>query len=308
MTPPRRAVLIPRAAALLATTALIAPAAADPRKVLVLQSEGRADPAARARIDAAILRLAIAAELDASPSDVTFSDAATAVGCKPDAPSCKDEVLGMLGVDEILTTTVVTKLTGTEIFVRRVGKTGAARDAAIVVATGASLDKLDGLAPVFDDAVLPPAAAPGEPITVAPPSELAEPVPSVVETAPLADDPNASRRRLEIIGMAGGAGSLVVGLVLWSAANGLEGDIEDAPTRTRRDLLELKDLESRADRNAMIGNVLVLGGLALGAVSTYFYIRDRRSQPVASAQLTPIALSSGAGVALTIGALPGALP
>ena len=93
------------AAALVAphlTAALLAPhlAAAEPRKLLVLQSEGRADASLRAKIDAAITRLAAAAEPGTSPGELTFSDAATAVGCRPDAPSCKDDVIGMLSVDE----------------------------------------------------------------------------------------------------------------------------------------------------------------------------------------------------------------
>ena len=72
------------AAALVAphlAAALVAPklAAAEPRKLLVLQSEGRADAAVRAKIDASITRLAAAAEPGTSPGELTFSDAATAV-------------------------------------------------------------------------------------------------------------------------------------------------------------------------------------------------------------------------------------
>ena len=83
-------VLVPRLAA--------AEPQPQPHKVLVMQSEGRADAGLRARIDAAITRLAAAAQLQASAGELTFTDAATAVGCRPDAPSCKNEVIGMLSV------------------------------------------------------------------------------------------------------------------------------------------------------------------------------------------------------------------
>ena len=46
-------------------------AGAEPRKVLVLQSEGRADAGLRVRIDAAITRLATAAQLQASTGELT---------------------------------------------------------------------------------------------------------------------------------------------------------------------------------------------------------------------------------------------
>ena len=124
-------------------------AAAEPRKVLVLQSEGRADATLRAKIDAAIARLATAAQLQAAAGELTFTDAATAVGCRPDAPSCKDEVIGMLSVDEIVLTTVTPKPGGVEIAVHRIARGGAARDATMLLPTGARPDKLEAIAPLF---------------------------------------------------------------------------------------------------------------------------------------------------------------
>jgi len=293
-------------------------AAAEPHKVLVLQSEGRVDAGLRSRINAALARLATAAELQATPGELTYSDAATAVGCRPDAAACKDEVLGMLAVDEIVITTVTPKPGGVEIAVQRIGRGGAERDATILLATGAAPDRLDGLAPLFNDrapSAGPPGAAPaitaspppGEAPVIPPPTSVALPPAAVPETAPAsAGSTDRSLRRdqqLEIAAMAGGAGLATIGVLLWAAASGTQDDIDRAPTMTRQDLANLRDLESRADTYAALGNVLVASGVIVGGIATYFYVRDRRAG-APSAQVMPTVLAHGAGLVLTIGAMP----
>jgi hypothetical protein len=293
-------------------------AAADPHKLLVMQPEGRADAALRARIDAAIVKLAVAAEPQASGGELTFTDAATAVGCKPEAAACKDEVLDMLAVDEIVISTVTPKPGGVEIAVQRIARGGAAREASMLLATGAPPDKLDGIAPLFADT--PPASRPAAPAIAAPPpsSEPAAIPPPIAATATatapqpapaepptvVVDQPGTGNRRLELLGMGGGAGMLVFGLVLWSAASGVQDDINNAPTRTRQDLMNLRDLESRGDTYAALGNVFAITGLVVGGVATYLYIRDRRAGTTTTARLTPTLLDHGAGLVLTIGAAP----
>jgi hypothetical protein len=271
------------------------PAVAESHKLLVLQSEGRADAATRAKIDAAIVKLATASEPQASAGELNFSDAATAVGCKPETPACKEEVLGMLAVDEIVITTVAPRPGGLEITVRRVAKGGAARDASMVLATGTPTDKLDGIAPLFGAAPPPP---PPEPLPVAP-----APRPSVIETAP---EPvrHSDNHRLEIAGMAGGGALVVLGFVLWGAASGVNSDVKKAPTSTRQDLLDLKDLESRGDGFANLGNLFVLSGLVVGGIATYYYVRDRRASATTTARLVPAVMDHGAGLVLTIGGSP----
>jgi hypothetical protein len=298
------------------------PAAAQPHKLLVLQAEGRADPAVRAKIDTAILRLARAAEPQTTAGELSFSDAATAVGCRPDSVACKDEVLGMLAVDEIVITTVTPRPGGLEIAVRRIGKGGASRDATMLLLAAAAPDKLDGIAPLFG---APPAPAGSiapsptgprvavddrtrEPPGIPAPAAVREPQPSPIvtplEPVSLAEAPPSTRRhRLEIAGMAGGAGMVVLGAALWAAASGVQGEIEDAPTMTRKDLAHLKDLEAKGDGLAGLGNLLVIGGVIAGSLGTYFYIMDRRAASSASARLTPTVLDHGAGLVLTIGAL-----
>src|SRR5215470_16788467 len=283
-------------------------AAADPHKVLVLQSEGRADAGLRAKIDAAVVRLAAAAQLQASAGELTFTDAATAVGCRPDAPSCKDEVIGMLSVDEIVLITVTPKPGGVEIAVQRIARGGARRDATMLLATGAPPDKLDGIARLFSeprDATRGPASAPAPPppaapaIAPAPPAEPAPVVPAptavtpappaVPETAPagsalLADQPSPRDRRLELAGMIGGGSLLALGVILWGAASNTQDDINKAPTRTPQDLANLRDLESRGDTYATAGNVLTATGAVVGGIATYLYVRDRRAASARTAR------------------------
>lgn len=320
------------------------PAAAESHKLLVLQSEGRVDAGTRAKIDAAVVRLALAAEPQTSAGELNYSDAATAVGCKPETVTCKDEVLGLLSVDEIVITTVTPKPGGIEIAVRRVTKGGAARGATMLLAAGAPPDQLDGIAPLFGgkpvapEAPAAPVAKPvapaaastppappapsiattehagGEPPMIpAPTAVTQEPLPPPVATpvatepprAPAMDRSNTPRHRLEIAGMAGGAGMVVLGFVLWGAASGVQSDIDKAPTTTKQNLVDLKNLESKGDGYAGLGNLLTISGLVIGGISTYFYIRDRRAaSATSSARLLPAVFDHGAGLVLTIGGAP----
>lgn len=291
------------------------PAAAEPHQLLVLQSEGRADAATRAKIDAAIVKLALGAEPQTSAGELTYSDAATAVGCKPEAASCKDEVLGMLAVDEIVITTVTPKSGGLEVVVRRVGKGGVSRDATMVLPAGAPPDRLDDIVPLFGGKPVAPVATPERPTSEPPipaPTAVKQepPPPSVVTTttaradAQLTDPPSTRRHRLEIAGMVGGGGMVVLGTVLWGAARGVQSDIDKAPTRTKQDLLALKDLEAKGDGYAGLGNLFTIGGLVIGGIGTYFYIKDRRATATTSARLMPAVFDHGAGVVFSIGGTP----
>jgi len=386
-------------------------AVADSHKLLVLQSEGRASAATRAKVDAAIVKLARATEPQAAAGELSFTDAATAVGCKPDAASCKDEVLAMLGVDEIVTARVMPKPGGLQIEVHRFAKGSPPRDARTFVATGASPGKLDAIASLFREpsaAIVEPART--EPTRIAPPRqdparteptrtdstrsasvrvdparpdparpeparvdparpdparpeparpdpvrtepsriEPARPDPvrteptrpdpvraEAVPTDPAPTDPGvspapltteqqlasegitvlpvgepksqpiapATRRHLEVVGMAGGGALVAAGVVLWAAARGVQSDINNAPSVTGQDLKNLRDLESKGDRYATIGNVLIATGLVVGGVATYLYIRDRRAGSTRTARLTPTLLDHGAGLVLTLGAIP----
>ena len=103
--------------------------------------------------------------------------------------------------------------------------------------------------------------------------------------------------------MIGGGSALTLGLLLWSAANSTQRDIDAAPTRTQKDLADLRDLESRGDFYATAGNVLVITGAIVGGLATYFYIRDRRSATT-TAHLAPAVMPHGVGVVLSFGGPP----
>lgn len=328
-------------AALVAVTTTTA--SADPRHVLVLQSEGRADGAVRARIDAAVLKLAKSGPGEVSPGETTLSDAAAAVGCKPDTQPCKEQILDMLAVDEIVYTILTPKPGGTQIEVHRVGKGGASTEAKMLLGAGQSPDKLDGIAPMFATTgtatpptrpieppttpptpppTTPPTTPPGPPIgsttgpvpadpKAAPTDPITDPAApaGVVQPSPVpaqpSDTPNPRRQRLELAGMVGGGAFVLLGFILWGRASDLQSEIDKAPTQTKAQLVALADLESRGDAYAGWGNLLFLGGAVLGGVSTYFYIKDRRAhRHTMSARISPTVFDHGAGLAFTFGATP----
>lgn len=309
------------AALLVVTTAT---AYADPRKVLVLQSEGRADGVVRAKVDASILRLAKGSpNVEVSSGDTTLSDAAAAVGCKPDTAPCRDEILGMLSVDELVWASLTPKPGGTEIEVHRASKGGSVTDARMLLATGASPDRLDGIAPLFggkpvEPSPPPPPSLPGDPPpppvdpagTTGLPGPAADPaLSSPVQPLPQpgqpVDTPSRGRKRLQLAGMIGGGASVLVGFMCWASAADIQSQVDDAPTQTKPQIDALRDLEARGDSYAAWGNVFFLGGVVLGGISTYFFIKDRRAaRSATTARITPAVFDHGAGLALTFGATP----
>ena len=297
--------------------AMTATAAADPHKILVLQTEGRADAGTRQKIDATLAKLASTDGTAVSPGDITFSDAAAGVGCKPEVAACRDEVLGMLAVDEVIYATTALKPGGTEIEVHRVTRGGMMRDAKLMLATGQSADNLDGLAPLFTDGKspepvgTPPPAGSGDPNPPAPLPAVTEPQPSAITTQPATypqqtdEGQRPPRNRLQIAGMIGGGVSMTIGFLLWGEAGTVQEQIDTHPTRTAAELDDLKVLEKRGDSMAGLGNLLFLSGMALGAVSTYFYIKGRKASSSQSARIAPAVFDrGGAGITLTIGGSP----
>jgi hypothetical protein len=291
-------------------------ASADPRHVLVLKSEGTADPATRLRVDAAVLKLAKNLDGKVSAGDITFGDAAAAVGCQPDTPTCKDDVLATLAVDELVAITVNTGPGGLKVVVRRASKTGS-QDATTTVAANTP-DRVEGIGPLFGLAApappvdtapvpVPPAPAPVD-TAPAPVDTASAPAPTPVVAPPPAPVPteedHSSRHRWEIIGMAGGGGMVALGLLMWGAASSTQNDINSAPNKTPADIQHLKDLEKKGDDQANFGNFLVVGGLVAAGVGGYFYWRDSRASSTRQARIAPAVFPNGAGVTLTIGGSP----
>lgn len=307
-------------AALLAAAGNVA--FADPHAALILHSEGAADAPTRARVDALVLRLAKAGGVPATAGDISYTDAAAASGCKPEAPTCRDEVLATLGVDEVITATTYVSGGELKVVVRRSTKGAPPREA---TATAAAIDSSDasleaGLGPLFG---VPPSAPPTPPATpiaspvTPPPARVAtavEPPPSGegsnVTAAPNGEvsapgDDVIPHHKLEMAGAIGGGVAILLGFALWGAAKGTQSDIDAAPTKTAADLQHLHELEQQGDGQANGGNFLFVAGLVVGGISGYYLYRDhKRSAAAAQARITPIFVDHGAGLALTFGGTP----
>ncbi|MDX2091248.1 MAG: hypothetical protein SFX73_25545 [Kofleriaceae bacterium] len=323
--------IIPRALSSLTAVsliaALVAPAAADSRTIQVLKTQGKIDAAMRTKIDAAILEHA-KADATATAGDITFSEAAAAVGCKPETAACKDEVREMLAVDEVVYANAARKPGTIELTVYRVAKGGIARELKTSIPSDKPVDKLAGVAPLFINArpVTPaeptPTPTPTTPTPTPPPatptptpaptgeatlmhSEIRDgetassTLPSTTPGQPhIVDAPTHPNRRLQMIGMIGGGAMVFVGLMCWGAAADLQDQVDIAPTATRAQIDALRDLEKRGDGYAGLGNLLFLGGAVLGGLSTYYFVkgRQRTRAAVTATRITPTVFDGGAGV------------
>jgi hypothetical protein len=316
----------------LASIFIPAIAFADPRHVLVLKSEG-GDAAYRSRIDAQVLKLAKNIDGNVESGEITLTDAAAATGCAITEASCRDEVLATLGVDEIVATTITPGPVETKITVRRIAKATREQNAQSTIASNQPIDaKLAAdVGPIFGvrapataPPVTPPPPRPPTPTQppaplptstgaqVPPPHEAVPPRTAQATTVTGAPDntiPPAQpterdgrgNQKLAFAGIVGGGVLVVLGIVMWAEASGVQGDINNARTVNVVDFRHLQDLESSADGYALAGNLMFFGGAALGAVSGYFYWRDHRRAERRTARVAPAVFRHGAGLTLTFG-------
>jgi hypothetical protein len=302
-------------------------AAADPHHVLVMRSEGNADAATRTKIDTQVLKLAKNLEGNVEAGDISFTDAAAATGCVPNEPACKDEVLGMLGVDEVVVTSVNTVPGGVEVHVKRLAKGNAPRETVSLVPASTPADqKLNtDVGPMFGlvatakkEPPPPPPAAKEEPPPPPPPPEKTPP-PVTTAQAGSADTVTAApegqvsqgpqpppegdsgNRRMEITGLAVGGVLVGVGLIFWSSASSQQDAIDASMPKSPKDFQNLQDLESTGDTYATLGNIAFIGGVAVAAVSGYFLWRDRHHDRLQTARLAPAVFDHGAGLTLSFG-------
>lgn len=303
--------MLNRTLASLVVVGLVAPAAADPRTVQVLKTQGKLDATTRAQVDAAILKFA-RLDATATPGDITFAEAAAAVGCQPEVVACREEVRAMLAVDEVIYATAEKQRGGIDVTVYRIGAGGTSREMTTTIAPGQPADQLDGIAPLFmTTRPSSPAPEPTPEPGAAPTAPAAAPLendggdsqpaaePSPTPGQPQVDAPTWRHRRLELTGMIGGGAMVFVGLMCWGGAADIQGQIDDAPTATRAQLDALQDLEDRGDTYSALGNVLFLGGAIIGGISTYYFIKDRRrARSGMTAQIMPTVLDHGAGFAI----------
>ncbi|HUJ59634.1 MAG TPA: hypothetical protein VLX92_14110 [Kofleriaceae bacterium] len=306
---------------------------ADPKHVLVLRSEGSADAGWRTKVDTQVLKLAKNIDGNVEAGDISYSDAAAAVGCSATDLTCKDEVLSTMGVDEIVVTTVNNSSGGDlSVAVRRFVKGQPTKEATTTIPVGQQPDaKMNAdIGPMFGvttgpppppEPPPPPAPPPPQPTTppVPPPESATPPAPPPTTTASANPEPTTEvtaapngqvaegggGHTLEVAGMIGGGALVVLGIVMWAEASSTQGDINSAPVNTPKDFQHLQDLESTGDTYAALGNVSFVAGLAVGALAGYFYWRDVRADHAAQhARVTPTVFPHGAGVALTFGAAP----
>jgi hypothetical protein len=298
-------------------------ALSDPRHVLVLKSEG-GDPAIRAKVDAQIVKLAKNLDGNVEAGEINLTDAAVAAGCAATDPACKDEVLATLGVDEIVATTVTSGPVETKVTVRRLAKGVPPQSTQSTIPSNQPIDArlatevgpmfgvkpTPTIAPTPPSPPTPPAKPPTPDNPTVPPPTTAAPTRTAQVGVTAAPDgtiaqppaPEGDNRKLALTGIIGGGTLVVLGVVMWAEASSTQNDINNAPIKTVNDFHHLQDLENQGDAYALAGNLMFFGGLALGAVSGYFYVRDhRRAHERGTARIAPTVFRHGAGLTLTFG-------
>ena len=293
---------------------LSASATAGPRhKVIVLPVDGNADAATRTKLTQSVQRLARVIEGEVTPGNTTLSETAAAVGCDPEKPACVDQVRTTLGYDEVVYG-VATKRDGeVTVVVHRAAKGKDARSVTATLGAKESPEKIEPtLLPLFTGAAAsgtstpPPSDTPVEDKPVDKPPTEDKPVESkppdtVTGTQNLGSGtppPEGTHLRRNLAITACGAGGLMVliGLGLWSSASSLQQEIDEHSTDNVDDFIELRALEDKAQTRAIAGDLMVLGGLALGGVGGWILWKDHKAQRMSVA---PAPIDKGAGVTFT---------
>jgi hypothetical protein len=254
-----------------------------PRSVLVLPLDGNADPSVRAKLNLSVQKLARKIPGKVSVGDTTFTETAAAVGCDPALPDCAEMVRATLAVDELVHGTATWKDGQTRLVVRRTVARQPTRSISVVLAAEEPPEKSETpIGPLFDGS-----GGTTEPLAEPAPIEPAPP-PTEAPAPPQGPSYSARKRNKGIIFAAAGGVTLVIGLALWSNESSVQGDIDDQAARDANDFERLEQLESRAFKYAMVGNVMVLAGLALGGYGAWTLYQDRNERRVAvTPQITP---------------------
>lgn len=259
--------------------ALASPAFAGPKRILVLPLDGNVEPATRAKLNQAVQKLARDAAADAvvTVGDATFDEAAAAVGCEAAAPKCAIAVRTTLGVDELVYGTVTSDPAGATLVLHRSSKaSGPPTQSTATIPIGEEHPETQ-IAPLFGIAVPAP---PPDPAPLPPPPPPPPPR-------------DHTRRNAGFAFAAGGGVALVIGVVLWASASSKQDEIDRARTQTTDQLRALQSLEDRAEKLAITGNVMVVGGLVLGGLGGWLLYTARRERSVS---VTPTVTSTGPAV------------
>jgi hypothetical protein len=288
-------------------------AAASPGRVLVLPLSGEVPgaPEAPSRLTQVVGRAAGLTGADVIIGEATFADAAVMVGCSEEAPSCLSMLADALQVDHVV-----------------IGSLAMTPDEASVVVTVKVFrndeieerayhlpgDDLEGmvqtLARDLPGLFLPSSAAePPPPAPVAKEPAPDEPAPAVTIAEPTPPPSERSggfdlRRVGPLPWVVTAGGVLLAGSgagFLWMARD-RQREVDRAPLRDLDDFHRVTALEDEGARYATLGNGLLIGGGAAVVVGVVLIALDARAAPARdpALSLTPVPLSGGAGVTLTL--------
>lgn len=224
-----------------------------------------------------------------SIAEASYADTALLIGCEPSQASCSHAVLDQLGADQAIYGTMAPgqapgQVTVSFTMIRRQREP----ESADVVMQAGEKDKIAGEI----QRVVP--AAFGSPV-----------VPPLGEST--GDSPGGqdlASQRATVWALYGTGGVLAgTGMMFWLLAQQRKGDIDDARVQSADDFERLVDFERSAERNAMIGNILVGSGLVAAGVATFLLVRQERAGRMESQNpvtVVPIAESSALGIGLRI--------
>ncbi len=283
-------------------------------RVMVLPTEGKVDGDARLAGDVseALMRGARRATPNVARATASLADTAVIVGCDPSERPCVDAVAAALNVDQMLLAKVSSEGAGASVEVTAVSRESAPVSRRFPV-RGASrrqdLATIEAAVPGMLDAEYqggdapPPPPDDRPPPDGRPPPDDRPPPDGPVDGTPLGppgggDEPGRGFSPRAPMYLAIGGGALVVGgLAFWGLAAAKQGAIDDAPDATADDLAALEALEARGRTYATVGNVLVVGGAAIGAAGAVWWWKTRGRTP-ATATITPVVTPGGAAVLL----------
>jgi hypothetical protein len=248
------------------------------------------EPGIRARLNTSVQKLAQGLEGKVTVGDTTFGETAAALGCDAETPACAESVRATLGVDELVYGSATTTNDQTTLVVRRVRSKTAWREGSTTIAITETPERADAtvdtdLSPLFDkqpDVVTPPV------VTEPPPAT--EPQPAAVAQV---DQPTSGRTR-GILLLTGGGVATLLGVILWANVSSTQDEIDGANPESPDDFRGLEEKEDKAQRNAIIGDVLVVAGVAVAAWGGWTLYKSRD----AAVTVTPTATPTSAGVSI----------
>ena len=172
----------------------VASVASAERHLLVLKADGNANADTKAKVDAQVVKLAKTLDGNIEAGEITFTDAAAAVGCSGNEAQCRDDVLSTMGVDEVVSISVTSMPSGdTRVLVHRIPKGSPIKDATSTIPAGQSIETkiAADVGPLFGaKAAKPPTAPTGATPNNPPPTGTGSAAPTGAFGGPPPANPN----------------------------------------------------------------------------------------------------------------------